>query len=74
MPNLSEAGRAMCPFYRTCRNTEIQCESHVRGTRCIHVFRSRDAMFRFKRRYCDTFEWDSCGYAVLICQEESRES
>lgn len=64
--NISESARAVCPYYRIYRERQIQCESCVRRTRLVFVFRNPAESIRHKRAYCDSYDWEMCPYARML--------
>lgn len=68
--NISESARAVCPFYQTYRDREIQCESCVKRTRLLLVFRNKTEAIRHKRSFCDTYEWGECPNAKHRLDED----
>ena len=64
--NDNEDALAKCPFYKSFRGTDIQCESRVRRTRLLFSFGDKSVAMNHKRIFCDTYGWCNCNYARLL--------
>ena len=64
--NDKESARAICPYYKSIRDRQIQCESCVKKTRQVFVFKSQGEAIRHKRMYCDSYNWELCEYAEVL--------
>lgn len=63
--NDNESALAKCPFYRKTGDRFLVCESCVERTRLVLSWPSRREMIDHKRVYCDTYDWEECGYAKI---------
>ena len=70
--NLSEAARAICPYYKKYKDREIQCEGCVKRARLVFAFRSKSEALAYKRGVCDTYGWCMCAYARMKEMEWSE--
>ena len=69
----NEDALAKCPFYEMAADGKIRCETCVEAARVYFGFRNAEEMIRHKRTYCDTLDWEKCGYArMMLADWEAR--
>lgn len=65
--NDNENALAKCPYYvALVPDSTIRCESCAKPARLCLAFGRREDMITYKRRYCDSHDWEQCGYARLM--------
>lgn len=56
----------MCPFFRGWNASQIGCEGVGEGVKMILVFRGKDDVNKWLRRYCRRDKWETCPYAEFL--------
>lgn len=56
----------ICPYYIDENKKSISCED------CCRSFRSPKAKYKWMNKYCDTWEWEKCPWAIDLTEAYRR--